>query len=1072
MPKITSTRSVNDKIQEIAMTSGRVGREMRRMGLYFCILLQILALPFPSQSSATVPQYSIRHYTSDNGLPQNTVRAITQDPDGFVWLATDMGLVRFDGQSFVTFDKDKLGLKSSSFLSFITDIEGRKNRLYAVGEDLTHIRIADGKATLDKSPLENRIHKIFKPSGKRYDLMYMLGLPDRWNKDFVPSYNLFLLPNPNGDFYIWSKGGKIDLYTNWKKQRSYQSNLLSPIGLFRMGKNLYYDDEKGNIRLMAATDASFPTGAGVTFTPARGESEKLDLHKAYKLYADDLSGSVFIYQDQKLYALSERTPGHLVTTVLLDNADFGRNGLTSVYYDSRQQRLYLGTITNGLFIYDFKVFEALGIDTDDPGLNVYYAQAALSDSSVITPHLYVLGKGKSGRNFSRVIPHPLGRAINGHTMVKSRSGDIWIAGYGWSYRWLYRYDETGQKLKQVWDLRGDISFLYEDDTGRIWLGMKADGLKYIDPGENGMPVHTLTRKIKHVSYMLKDGKDVLWVGTHPGLFKVNLAQNTISSIPNTSGYYIKSLLLARPGELWFTTDDDGFFLLQKDKPIRLPLDKDHFLANAHCMVHDGKDFFWIPTNQGLFRILRSDLLGFTRHRDSTRLYYHRYSKQSGFQINEFNGGCQPCALRLRNGYVSLPSMGGLVFFKPEQLPVDVPHSKIFIDRIEANSGNVPLKGSRIHLTGVSDLRVFISSPYLGDRQNQQLYYTISAEDQASSVQTWFPIEQEQHAILLNNLTSGTYTLKIRKNTGFGPDSVQLTTLTIVIPYAWYETWPFKLLVITLVLVGIYFYFRGRLKQADRMHRILESRVSEKTRNLQDTLGVLKGSEQELLRQTRLQMHLIASISHDIRSPLRAIEFASARLPNLIHKGDYTLAETVGTSVNEHSRRILLLLENMLSYVKSQVSGGSVAYETFAARSLVGEVAVIFDEAFAVQQNKFINNVPDTLTIRSNRQLLKIILHNLIDNANKYNSEGVVTVSASEDGGKVTLLVTDTGPGLPQAVLNWFNQGDEGYLKSLDGGLNINGIGLVIVSQLAELMNLRIRAASVSGAVFLIEFWKE
>ncbi|MET7253675.1 sensor histidine kinase [Dyadobacter fermentans] len=1033
-------------------------------------MLQILALQVASQPAAKETKYSVRHYTSDNGLPQNTVRAITQDQEGFIWLATDMGLVRFDGQSFVTFGKDNLGLESSSFLSFITDIEGRHERLYAVGEKLTHIRIADGKAIYDKSPLDHRIHKMFKPSTRPYDLMYMLGLPDRWNKDFVPTYNLFLLPKPNGDFYIWSKGGKIDFYARWKKQKTYQTQLSSPIGLFKIGTNLYYDNEAGSIRLIA-TSGLARAGADVILEPARGNPEKPDLSKPYKLYADDLSGKAFIYQDLKLYALSERAPGHLVTSILLTNVDFGRNGLTSVFYDSRHQRLYLGTITNGLFIYDLKVFEALGIETDDPGLNVYYAQAILSDSSVITPHFYVVGKSNNGQNFSRVIPHPLGKAINGYTIVKSRSGDIWIAGYGWSYKQLYRYDSTGKQLKQVWNLGSDISFLYEDQTGRIWLGMEKDGVKYIEPGESGMPVRTLTNKIKHVSYMLKDGNDVLWVGTHPGLYKVNLARNTVSAIQRTNGYYIKSLLLPRPGELWFTTDDDGFFLIQNGRPVRFPLDRDHFLSNAHCIVHDRKDFFWIPTNQGLFRILRSDLLDFASHGDSTRLYYHRYSKHSGFRINEFNGGCQPCAIRLRNDYVSLPSMGGLVFFKPEQIPVDTPHSKIFIDRVEANSGNVPVNGSKIQLAGVSDLRVFFSSPYLAERQNQQLYYTVSEEDRPSSTETWFPIEQEQHFISLNNLTSGTYTLKIRKNTGFGPNSVQLATLTIVVPYPWYDTWPFKLVIVTLVLVAIYFYFKSRLKKADQLNRALESRVSEKTRNLQDTLSVLKESEQELLRQTRLQMHLIASISHDIRSPLRSIEFASGKVRGLLQEGELELVGAIGSSVNESSGRVLLLLENILSYVKSQMSGASAAHDTFAVKGLVDEIAVIFDTSFKVQENKFVNNIPGTLLLKSNRQLLKIILHNLIDNANKYTSGGSVIVTASRENEVVRLLVTDTGPGLPEAVLNWFNGDDDTiYPQSPDNAPDMHGIGLVIVKELAGMLHVRIKAISISGAVFSIEFW--
>gem|GEM_PF-798868 len=1060
---------MKDQIQVNTTPSGPIGRVVTRIGTCVCVLLQILALQVASQPAAKETKYSVRHFTSDNGLPQNTVRAITQDQEGFIWLATDMGLVRFDGQSFISFDQKKLGLESRSFLSFTRDIEGHQGRLYALGRKLTHIRIDGGTATLDKNPLENRIYKIFKPNGRPYDVSYMLGLPDRWKKDWLPSNCLFLLPNSNGDFYVWSKGGQIDLYLNWKIQKTYATPLLSPIGLFRIGKNLYYDDESGNIRLMASTFDV--TSRRITMVAAPGESGKPDLNESYTLYADDFSGKGFIYQKRKLYLLLEQAPGTFLTRVLLEDFDFERNGVTSIFHDSKLQRLYLGTINEGLLIFDFEVFEALGIQTVDPGLNVFYAITALSDSTIITPSFYRLGKGKNGQSISDTLPRPIKKTVNRYTILKSRNGDIWFVGYGWSNRWLYRFEQNSQKLKGLWDLKSDIEYIYEDDIGRIWLGMKSQGLKYINPDEDQAPIHSFTKKIGNISYILQEGKDTLWVATYNGLFKVNLSRNTIAEVPHTSQYYIRSLLVGHAGELWFTTYEHGIFLLKNGKLTRFPLDKDHFLAHAHCIASDQNGFFWVPTNQGLYRILKQDLLDYANHLDSTRLYYHRYTKQSGFRTNEFNGGCQPCAVRLGNGYMSMPSINGLVFFKPEQIPVDTPHAKIFIDRVEANSGNVPVNGSKIQLAGVSDLRVFFSSPYLAERQNQQLYYTISEEDRPSSTQTWFPIEQEQHFISLNNLSSGTYTLKIRKNTGFGPNSVQLTTLTIVVPYPWYDTWPFKLVVIILVLVAIYFYFKNRLKKADQLNRALESRVSEKTRNLQDTLSVLKESEQELLRQTRLQMHLIASISHDIRSPLRSIEFASGKVRGLLQEGELELVGAIGASVNESSGRVLLLLENMLSYVKSQMSGASVAHDTFVVKNLVDEIAVIFNTSFKVQENKFVNNIPQTILLKSNRQLLKIILHNLIDNANKYTSGGSVIVTASQKNEVVRLLVTDTGPGLPEAVLNWFNSGDDTiYPQSPDNAPEMHGIGLVIVKELAGMLNARIGATSISGAAFSIEFW--
>lgn len=79
------------------------------------------------------------------------------------------------------------------------------------------------------------------------------------------------------------------------------------------------------------------------------------------------------------------------------------------------------------------------------------------------------------------------------------------------------------------------------------------------------------------------------------------------------------------------------------------------------------------------------------------------------------------------------------------------------------------------------------------------------------------------------------------------------------------------------------------------------------------------------------------------------------------------------------------------------------------------------------------------------------------------------VTASQEGEVIRLLVTDTGPGLPEAILNWFNSDDDNIsMDSSDDGSGIHGIGLVIVRELAGMLQVRIRAASVPGASFSID----
>ncbi len=1055
------------------MTSGSVGRVMRRIGMCVCILLQIPAL----RGVAQQPKYTLRHYTSENGLPQNSVATIAQDHDGFIWLTTYNGLVRFDGQAFLTFGKTGLGLKSNMFVGFLPDA----GRLYALTNEHDYVKITDGQALSEVPSPVKRIRSMFKTREGFYELFFSKGHADRLNmnwflldqtdsfkKIWFPSHYVFFVPQSNGHFFIWQKNGVIDFYANWKKQKSHVTRISWPRGIFRIGTSLYNDDQTGNIELLAPGPRTGVSPGKIRLTASCPHDPRLDLTKPYLVYAQDLSMNAFIYQDNKLFMLSEKRAGDIQTRLLLADFDFQKNNVASVFFDEKHRRLFLGTLSNGLFIFDFHPFETLTVGSNEREANVYYAQTAFSDSTVVTPSFNVLGKSTAGKTVAFQLARPTGLTMNKRTTLTDRNGDIWCV----SNDMLYLLDAKGRKLKRQWNAGGEISHIYEDQTGRIWLGTRFVGLRYIDPNEKGMPVRLFTPKILRITYMLQEGPETLWVGADTGLFRVNLSRKTYSPIPHTENIFVKSLYIPHQGELWFATRDHGLCLYRNGKLTRFPVDKNHFMASGHCVVLDKNDYFWMPTDNGLFRILRKDLLDYTTHRDSARLYYHRYIKRDGFRIDEFNGGCQPCAVRLSNGYVSLPSLDGLVFFRPEQTPVDVPDSKIFIDRIESNSQNVPMEGGQVKLPATAtDLKVFISSPYLGNRENQQLYYAVTSDRRAETPQIWFPIENEQQSIHLNNLESGTYTLRIRKNGGFGSNSERLTSLTVTVPYEWYETWPFKVLMVILAAATLGIYFKSRLKKADKLNKVLESRVSEKTQNLQDTLNVLKISEQELIKQIRLQMHLIGSISHDIRSPLRFIQYTSSQIPVLIQKGEYDLAENIGASVSESSEKILLLLENMLSYVKSQVSGGSVAFEAVPVRKLVDTVSAIFKEAFTLRQNTFVNDIPDSLIVRSNHQLLKVILHNLIDNANKFTYQGAITVSAHQDDGMPTLSVSDTGVNLPDSVRDWFNDGSTAYPEPSDGGQGINGIGLVIVRELAELLKVEVRANAGPGAAFLITFGK-
>ena len=163
---------------------------------------------------------------------------------------------------------------------------------------------------------------------------------------------------------------------------------------------------------------------------------------------------------------------------------------------------------------------------------------------------------------------------------------------------------------------------------------------------------------------------MLWAGTGKGLYRVQLSPLRVDSVPGFGRRHIRSLFIPRRGEVWITTYDEGIFLFRKGRAMQMPADRLGYLKNAHCITPDDRGFYWITTNKGLFQAARKDLLAYADG-EQRQVYYYYYSKYNGLLTNEFNGGCQPCALQLGNGDISLPSLDGLLRFRPSQIRAEL-----------------------------------------------------------------------------------------------------------------------------------------------------------------------------------------------------------------------------------------------------------------------------------------------------------------------------------------------------------------------------------------------------------------
>ena len=1022
----------------------------RLPGLYLMkvIVLYSILFLFPSCLLAHDSlQYTVRQYTDENGLPQNSVKAMGFDRSGFLWMITENGVVRFDGEYFRSFNKNQLPLISSRMSWLIPN--PNTGALVGVTERNQIVQMQDGQASFQS---DNDV--LAGTSGgpdmaeDYFNVYNALGLPNMYaNLIHIDQYKINL---SNGRYFILSRDSIITC-KNGKVETGMKYDAGNYWQFFLMGTRLY--QLKGIHTTLMEGDRAFDTGE--LQGALRSHPGVLSGSVPLKIYWSTSAGQVFVVAGRALYMLKPGNKNGIDTELLLTDFDFESNRILSIIYDTRYKRLFMGSHTRGLFVLTRKPFYALRSGQSDAD-EVYYAQAVLDDNKILTPQGYLFDL----QNKSETLPEFNKRMREDRrSILIDHNRNIWTK----HREYLYCFDPSGKKLLKEMAFPYHITMLYMDhDTNMIVGSNKQPAWRFSLKDKEPKPA-IIYPSIKDLCFIQEEGKDRIWMGCGTGLYCIDKNTGKIDSIEELSGRYIRSLYVRQEGEIWITVHEDGFYLYNGSKLIQMPMDKGNYLSSAHCILEDDNGFFWVTTNKGLFQMARQDLLDYAAG-NLHRPYYLYYDKHTGFNTNEFNGGCQPCGVKLKSGYFSLPSLNGLVVGNPSHMEPEVPSLNLFIDRIEIDGHPIPLADT-ISLDKHFDFfRLFVTTPYFGNPYNRHLDFSLVKDGNAS---TWLPVDADG-SIKLSSLASGTYEIRIRKANGFGTNNNLVKNILLVVPLAFYETAWFRLLVALLIIIGFFLYMRIKLRYIRRKNAQLEEKIDERTQALKATLKELQQSEESMRRQTRMQERLIAAITHDIKTPLKYLTGTARRLFEST-EGEKAVDDNKRSAhlIYESGYRMYHLTDNLLQYIKLNSSQGSIVMDKLCLNELVENKLQIFNEIAAEQSTRIENNIPKNTYIQSNHHLLGIIVHNLIDNAVKATFDGVVKISASADDDIVCIRVEDSGFGMNKQTQQWCND-EAGTTVSGNGVSSKSGLGLIIVKDLVAQMQGRVRVSDGVEGGTLVE----
>jgi signal transduction histidine kinase len=258
--------------------------------------------------------------------------------------------------------------------------------------------------------------------------------------------------------------------------------------------------------------------------------------------------------------------------------------------------------------------------------------------------------------------------------------------------------------------------------------------------------------------------------------------------------------------------------------------------------------------------------------------------------------------------------------------------------------------------------------------------------------------------------------------------------------------------------------RDRAIDAEKQKHVLELLVSERTRELEQTLSVLSKSQDELDHQVYLLTRIVASIAHDVNAPLRFIITGTELTGKLIRDNQLEQAAEYNQQLEQALGNMATFMGNLLDFAKGQIRRGALHMGNVNLAALIREKAGLFEQILLAKDNTLHVAVDENLTVANNSHLLGVILHNLLDNAAKNTQKGEIEILSAiiEDRlhlciqNEVQLAHVDES-----AQKNLLNRPD---LEVADIGKDSDGLGLVLIRDISVLLNVDFLIEMAAGKV--------
>lgn len=788
-------------------------------------------------------QYRFDRWTIENGLPQNSVYAIIQTKDGYLWLATLDGLVRFDGVRFTIFNKaNSPGINSNRFTALFEDGHGT---IWAATDNSGVTRLNRGVfktfTTSDGLPFNN----IRGITGDEQGNLWVLSgeqIMRFENERFIPAGLTdadvrFNNSEWNKDVFFGTKGDLLyrferGVLTSQKHDKAFLESL-----------NFHVEEDFSNVLWTQTKDRSVfkivngkISGVYQQLAPAAGISSA-NLLPFYGTGFDftTRTGERFDIKFDRLFRRS----------LMLPSSNALKTVAFRTIFEDQDNNIWLGTDSEGLLCIRKQFIKVYSVADGLIEKNVYPILEDRSGAVWIGAWLGGISRFKDGKFTNFNAGQGLASSFP-YAIYEDRNDKLWMASNNDGDGGI-RVFTNGRFERPVPypDLpnRTVVHVIHQSADGAFWFGTSV-GLARFQNGET-----TFFKNQKgldgSIRAIIEPPEGGLWIATYAGLTRFQ--NGTFTTLTETDGLpsdNVRALYEDADGVLWIGTYDGGLGRLKDGKLTKFTVENGLYENGVFYILEDADGYLWMSSNRGIHRTRKQDLNDFAEGRirnfNSTG-----YGTSDGMLNIECNGGMQPTGAKTRDGRLWFATQDGAAVVDPKLVASDPQPPPVLIETVNLDG----VERSSLHET-LSKIEI---APY---QRNLEIAYTGLSFNKPGQLRFRYRLEGldtdwtdagGRRTAFYPYLPPGKYTFRVIAVNSDNVWNAEGARLEIVVHPAFYQTWWFWTMCAALVGLTTFLFYRRRLNdirrrqlaQEEFSRRLIDAHEIERRRiaaELHDSIG--------------------------------------------------------------------------------------------------------------------------------------------------------------------------------------------------------------------------------------------